>query len=216
MYGRGMMPGGMMGGPQGPQGMPGRGGDRWITGGGYGPGGVGSQIGVGHPGMRGPQPMPPMNIPGQQPMPYPGMGGGPPMPPPGMDRWNPGGPPQFASPGFETGGPDDPAMGGSGYMTRPGMGGGGWSGGGPEGMDEREAMKRKYAEIGSFPNMPPQFQGGGPAGGWGGHRGGGFGNQLGGMMGGGRGMPGGFGGRPEAGPPVPRPMPVPYNRYGDR
>ena len=77
---------------------------------------------------------------------------------------------------------------------------GGWAGGGPEGM---------AGPIGSFPNMPPQFQGGGPAG-WGGHRGGGFGPQMGGGMpgmSGERGMSGGFGGRPQAGPPVPRRMP---------
>jgi len=77
---------------------------------------------------------------------------------------------------------------------------GGWAGGGPEGM---------AGPIGSFPNMPPPFQGGGPAG-WGGHRGGGFGPQMGGGMpgmSGERGMPGGMGGRPQAGPPVPRRMP---------
>ena len=128
-------------------------------------------------------------------------------------------------PGFAPGGPDDPAMGGTGYMGggqggwkgHPGMRGpqdmvqpggpnpwqqfpGGWSGGGPEG---------RVGPIGAFPNMPPQFQGGPPAGGWGGHRGGGFGNQLGAMpgMSGERGIPGGFGGRPEAGPPVPRRLP---------
>ena len=104
---------------------------------------------------------------------------------------------------------------------------GGWAGGGPEGMagPNRDRMAAVMPEgwdepdspnyrppqpkWGAFPNMPPQFQGGPPAGGWGGHRGGGFGNQLGAMpgMSGERGMSGGFGGRPEAGPPVPRRLP---------
>jgi len=144
---RGPMQGGMMGVPQG---MPGRGsgGDRWITGGGYGPGGMGSQIGRGHPGMRGPQGMPP--------------------------QWD-------AFPG-------------------------GWAGGGPEGM---------AGPIGSFPNIPPQFQGGPPAG-IGGFRQPGFisggrddpSRGGSGYWGGGRGIPGGMGGRPQAGPPVPRRLPM--------
>jgi len=154
-----MQQGGMMGAPQG---MPGRGGDRWITGGGYGPGGMGSQVGEGYPGMRGPQPMPPMNIPGRQPMP-----GGPPFPP--QDMYPP-------PPGM--GQPMPPQWG-----AFPGFGG----------------------ERGGMPFPPPQFQGGGPAG-WGGNRGGGFSPGMPGMSGE-RGMPGGFGGRPQAGPPVPRRLP---------
>jgi len=80
---------------------------------------------------------------------------------------------------------------------------GGWAGGGPEGM---------AGPIGSFPNMPPQFQGGPPAGG--GFRQPGFisggpddpSRGGSGYWGGGRGIPGGMGGRPQAGPPVPRRM----------
>ena len=128
--------------------------------------------------------------------------------------------------------PGHPGMRGPQDMVQPGGPNpwqqfpGGWAGGGPEGIagPNRAApavMPEGWDEPGSpnyrppqpkwgpFPNMPPQFNPRSPAGGWGGHRGGGFGNQLGAMpgMSGERGMSGGFGGRPQAGPPVPRRMP---------
>ena len=124
--------------------------------------------------------------------------GRPPMPPSEVDRWNPGGPPPgrpgwgfgggMRQPGFEPGGPDDPEMGGSGYMTRPGMGGG--MGGPPQ----WGAFPGMGGGMGRPPMPPPQFQGRPPAGG-------GFWNQLGPW-----GPQGGMGGRPPAGPPGLRRM----------
>ena len=112
---------------------------------------------------------------------------------PGQDTPKPGGPPQWgafpglgggmgggmAQPGFEPGGPDDPEMGGSGYM------GGGRPGGG----------------MGAFPNMPPRFRGRPPAGMGQVQRFGGMQEGMGGGMGRNVMQGGAFGGRPSAGPP---------------
>ena len=109
------------------------------------------------------------------------------------------------------GGRGHPGMRGPQDMVQPGGPNpwqqfpGGWAGGGPEGM---------AGPIGSYPNLPPQFQGGRPAGmdsfrqpGFvsGGRDDPSMGGS--GYWGGDRGIPGGMGGRPEAGPPVPRRLP---------
>jgi hypothetical protein len=142
-----------------------------------------------------------------------------------------GGPPpgRPGGPGMHT---NWPTPGGDIFEAKPGMGGGpGWGFGGgqgdpnrpvqavmPEGWDQPGSPnyrppqpsweERLGGGMGAFPNMPPRFGGGSPAGGWG--RGnmyapsvpGGWGNPMfGGVA---RGMPGGMGGRPQAGPPIQR------------
>jgi len=150
MYERGMMggPQGMMGGPQGPPDGRGIGGMRGRQEEWFGRGGGGHPGWEGHPSMRGSQPTPPPGMegggwgdlrghvlrPGDEFWePWMGeQGGGGMVGPigayPNMPPQFRGGPPagmgDFRQPGFVSGGPDDPARGGSGYWGGRGMPGG--------------------------------------------------------------------------------------------